>query len=79
VGFLPRFLGFWRLVNGFAYVIITAVAVLAPSYHERPFLIAQPALFGELAILLFLLIKGANVLPLTSAMTPTLGLARPEI
>ena len=60
-GFIPRFLGYWLLIDGFAYVAITTIGILAPQYHETAFLIAQPALFGELAIVLFLVIRGANV------------------
>jgi Domain of unknown function (DUF4386) len=60
-GFIPRFLGYWLLIDGLAYVAITTIGILAPQYHETAFLIAQPALFGELAIVLFLVIRGANV------------------
>jgi len=66
-GFLPRFLGFWLLIDGFAYLVFSVVGILAPQYHNIVFLIAQPALFGEIAIMLYLLIKGANVPPLTAA------------
>jgi hypothetical protein len=60
-GFIPRILGYWLLLDGLAYVALTIIGILAPQYHETAFLIAQPALFGELGILLFLLIRGANV------------------
>ncbi len=60
-GFIPRFLGYWLLIDGLAYVALTRIGILAPQYHDIGFLIAQPALFGELAIVLFLVIKGANV------------------
>jgi hypothetical protein len=60
-GFIPRFFGYWLLIDGLAYVAITIIGILAPRYHETAFLIAQPALFGELAIVLFLVIRGANV------------------
>jgi hypothetical protein len=60
-GFIPRFLGYWLLIDGLAYVALTVVGILAPQYHDIGFLIAQPALLGELAIVLFLVIKGANV------------------
>jgi hypothetical protein len=70
-GFIPRFLGYWLLLDGFAYVVISAIGVLAPQYYSNAFMYAQPALFGELAIMLFLVIKGANVPPLTA--TPAEG------
>jgi uncharacterized protein DUF4386 len=66
-GFVPRILGYWLLIDGFAYVVLSAIGILAPQYYETAFTYAQPALFGELAIMLFLVIKGANVPPLTAA------------
>ena len=60
-GFVPKFLGFWLLIDGFAYVVLTGIAVVTPQYNDVAFLVAQPALFGEIAIMLFLVIKGANV------------------
>ena len=60
-GFIPRFIGYWLLIDGLAYVVLSTIGIMAPQYHERAFLIAQPALLGELAIMLFLLIRGANV------------------
>jgi len=58
--FLPRFLGVWLIVNGFAYVIISLTGELLPQYQNRVFTISTPALFGELAIMLWLVIKGAK-------------------
>jgi len=58
--FLPRFLGVWLIVNGFAYVIISLTGELLPQYQNRVFTISTPALFGELAIVLWLVIKGAK-------------------
>jgi len=60
-GFLPRFLGVWLMLNCFAYVVLSLIALLFPPYYDSAFLIAQPVLFGELAIMLWLLIKGAKV------------------
>jgi hypothetical protein len=60
-GFIPKFLGYWLLLDGFAYVVLVVVGILAPQTYDMAFLLAQPALFGELAIMLFLVIKGANV------------------
>jgi Domain of unknown function (DUF4386) len=60
-GFLPRFLGLWLVLNCFAYVVLSLIALLFPPYYDTAFLIAQPVLFGELAIMLWLLIKGAKV------------------
>jgi hypothetical protein len=57
--FLPRFLGVWLVINGFAYVILSLTGILLPEYQNKLFLFSQPALFGELAFMLWLLIKGA--------------------
>jgi hypothetical protein len=66
-GFIPKFFGYWLLLDGFAYLVLNVVDVLAPQYSHMAFMYAQPALFGELAILLFLLIRGANVAPSAEA------------
>jgi hypothetical protein len=58
--FLPRFLGVWLTINGFAYVILSLTGILFPQHQNKVFLISQPALFGELAFVLWLLIKGAR-------------------
>src|SRR5213596_244241 len=60
-GFLPRFIGGWLMINCFGYVALCLIALLAPDYSGAAFLWAQPILFGELAIMLWLLIKGAKV------------------
>jgi len=59
-GFLPRFIGVWLIINGAAYVVLCLTGILFPAYQDKVFLYAQPALFAELAIMLWLLIKGAN-------------------
>ncbi len=58
--FLPRFLGVWLVINGFAYVILSFTGLLLPQYQNKAFIISQPALFGELALMLWLVIKGAK-------------------
>ena len=62
-GFLPRFLGVWLMINCFGYVALSATAIFFPDYYQAAFRYSQPVLFGELAILLWLLIKGAKVPP----------------
>jgi len=57
--FLPRFLGVWLIVNGFAYLILSLTGVLWPQYQERVFTLSNPARLGELALMLWLVIKGA--------------------
>ena len=58
--FLPRFLGVWLALGGFAYVVMSLAAFLAPAYRERIFTWSQPAFFGEVALMLWLIIKGAR-------------------
>ena len=58
--FLPRFLGIWLTINGFAYVILSFTGELLPQYQDKVFTISQPALFAEVAFMLWLLIKGAK-------------------
>ena len=60
-GFLPLFIGVWLMVNGFGWVVLSITALFFPPYYETAFRMAQPVLFGELAIMLWLLIKGAKV------------------
>ncbi len=59
-GFLPRFLGWWLGANGVAYVALCLVGELRPEFYSRMFLYSQPLLFGEMAFLLWLVIKGAR-------------------
>jgi hypothetical protein len=61
-GFLPKFLGAWLLVNGVAYVALSLAGLLVPDLQDAIFLYAQPAFFGEIALVLWLLIKGATPL-----------------
>ena len=60
-GFLPRILGVLLIVNGFAYVAASLTSLLLPSYTDVVFRALQPALLGELWIMLWLLIKGVKV------------------
>jgi Domain of unknown function (DUF4386) len=69
-GFLPRFIGVWLMINCFGYVVLSVTALFFPAYYEAAFKMAQPVLFGELAIMLWLLIKGAKVPTSSSALQP---------
>jgi hypothetical protein len=59
--FLPRFLGIWLLLAGVAYVLMSLAGMLLPEYQHGVFLAAAPALLGELALMLWLLVRGASV------------------
>src|SRR6267378_4273779 len=58
--FLPRFLGVWLALAGFAWVILSLTGVLSPQYQDKVDTFTQPAVFGELAFMFWLLIKGAK-------------------
>lgn len=58
--FLPRFIGVWIFVNGLAYIVGCFTGWLAPQYQAEVFNAEFPLLFGELALMLWLVIKGAR-------------------
>ena len=62
-GFLPRLLGGWLVINGFAYVTMSFTGLLLPEYAKTVFTVATPVLFGEAVFMLWLLIVGARVRP----------------
>jgi hypothetical protein len=59
-GFLPRLLGVWLALNGLAYVMVSLTGVLWPPRQDQVFSITAPARLGELALMLWLVIKGAG-------------------
>jgi len=66
-GFLPRILGLLLIVNCFAYVAASLTSLLLPDYASVVHRAVLPAVFGEIWIMLWLLIKGAKVQPLAAA------------
>jgi hypothetical protein len=66
-GFLPRWIGVWLMINCFGYLILFVTALFFPDYNDKAFLYLQPVLFGELAIMLWLLIKGVKLAPVPAA------------
>jgi hypothetical protein len=71
--FLPRFLGVWLIINGFAYVLLSLTGELLPQYQGKMFLLSQPALFAEIAFMLWLVIKGAKPPAPAPAASPAAG------
>jgi hypothetical protein len=60
-GFLPRLLGVLLVVNGFAYLGISAASLLFPAYSGHVSqVLALPEALGELSTMIWLLAKGAN-------------------
>lgn len=66
-GFLPRFIGGWLMINCFGYLALSVLALFFPTYYSTAFKVLQPVLFGELAIMFWLLIKGAKLPPVNLA------------
>jgi hypothetical protein len=58
--FLPRFLGVWIILAGFAWVVLSLTGILLPQYQDKVDTYAQPAFFGEIAFMMWLLIRGAR-------------------
>ena len=66
-GFLPRVIGVWLMINCFGYMALSVIALFYPAYYNTAFKMLQPVFFGELAIMLWLLIKGAKLPPVKLA------------
>ena len=60
---LPRFLGVWLVINGIAYVTLSLTGLLFAGYQQKVFMMAQPALLGEVALMLWLVIRGSSAAP----------------
>jgi Domain of unknown function (DUF4386) len=59
-GFLPRFLGIWLIINGFAYLALSLTGLLFPLHLDTVSRIAFPCQLGEVAFMLWILIMGAK-------------------
>jgi len=58
--FLPRILGIWLMLNCFAYLAASVTGILWPQYEQKVSNWVFPVMFGELAIMLWLIIMGAK-------------------
>jgi hypothetical protein len=58
--FLPRFLAVWLIFNGLAYLATSLTGFLLPRSLNMVANVTFPALLGEVAFVLWLLIKGAK-------------------
>src|SRR5438093_3371113 len=68
-GFLPRLLGVWLIIACFAWSALSITALFFPSHYGAAFTWLQPAFFAEMAIMLWLLIRGVNVRALPAEAT----------
>lgn len=66
--FIPRFIGVWLGINGLAYVVLSFTSLLNPEYGNWVYKLAFPAFFGEVAIMLWLLIKGVKLQSVKTAV-----------
>jgi hypothetical protein len=62
-GFLPRILGGWLIINGFAYVALSLTGLFLPQHVGTVSKITIPALLGEVVFALWLLVVGARAQP----------------
>ncbi len=58
---IPRFLGIWLVLNGLAYIALSAIGLARPELRANAFSLATPLMFGELALALWLLIMGVKL------------------
>jgi hypothetical protein len=58
--FLPKFLGIWLALGGAAWVLLNVVSLLLPQHQASVYTWTQPAVFGEMVFMFWLLIKGAR-------------------
>lgn len=58
--FLPRILGVWLALAGLGWVILSLTGTLLPQYQSEVNVWLQPAVFGEIAFMFWLLIVGAK-------------------
>ena len=58
--FLPRFLGVWLIMGCFAWLALSLTGFLFPEHEDKVFTMIQPFGFGEVAIMLWLVIVGAK-------------------
>jgi hypothetical protein len=65
--FLPRILGVLLIVNCFAWVVASLTSLLLPSSGNIVSRAILPALFGEIWIWLWLVLKGVKAEPLSAA------------
>jgi hypothetical protein len=66
-GFIPRFIGVWLMINCFGWLVLSFTALFFQDYYNALLGYLQPVLFGEMALMLWLLIKGAKVPALATA------------
>jgi hypothetical protein len=59
-GFLPRWLGYWLLLDGIAWSVVGVTWFFSSDLADAFFRYFQPIFFAELVAMLWLLIVGAK-------------------
>jgi len=67
---LPRILGYWLIVDGFAWIAICLCGFVTPQYSHVVDTVTSPIKFAEVTIMLWLLIFGARGFRRRSDVTP---------
>ena len=67
--FLPRWLGYWLVLDGVAWVVASVAWFLAPAVSDVLFRYFQPVFMAEVVAMLWLLIVGARERPQVAAAT----------
>lgn len=60
-GFIPRIFGIYLILNGIAFIVLSFTFVLFPAVKSIVYKIALPFFFGEIAMILWLVIIGVKV------------------
>jgi Domain of unknown function (DUF4386) len=61
--FLPKFLGVWLILAGFAWVLLSLTGIVLPQYADKVDTYTQPAVIGEIVFMFWLLVLGAKPKP----------------
>jgi hypothetical protein len=67
--FLPRLLGVWLILAGFAWLILSLTSIVLPQYQDKVNTFSQPAMIGEIVFMFWLLIKGAKPTPIAALVS----------
>lgn len=62
-GFFPKILGIWLIVAGFAYLTVSLTSMVLPAHAHVVTQVTLPMEAGELAMIIWLLVKGARGQP----------------
>jgi hypothetical protein len=70
-GYFPKAVGILYLIPGLSYLTSSFALILAPTFSNRfYFVMAGPALIGELSLCLWLIVKGVNLPNWEEKMNP---------